>query len=118
MVIEGMYAGQLFTWNFWGTGPTSVSLTFAMPAPFPDAFSQVHLGSYDEFEDRSSAEVAIVQVTNSKGQTKTFPGPGSNYSVRAHGESDMTSITFRMRTKGVRAFAVWQIFIGPEYWID
>lgn len=108
MALQGMYAGQFYAYNF-GSSLSSVSATVAIPPA--NAFSQVHLGDYYEFDDKSAAEVAIVQVTNLGGQVKTFPDPDIQSSVRVVWQSNMTSITFRLRAKEVGAFYVYQIFI-------
>jgi hypothetical protein len=108
MAIKGMYAGQLAAYNF-GSNLSSVSFTLKIPPA--NAFSQVHLADYYEFDDKSAAEVAIVQVKNSQGQTKSFPDPDSVSSWRVVFESNMTSITFRMRAKEIWAFYVFQVFL-------
>jgi hypothetical protein len=108
MAIKGMYSGQLYAYNF-GSNLNSVSWTLAIPPS--NAFSQVHLADYYELDDKSAAEIAIVQVTNSVPQVKKFPDPDSTSSVRVVFENNMTTITFRMRTKEVWAFYVFQVFI-------
>ena len=108
MALQGMYSGQLYAWEM-GGDLNSVSWTLAIPAA--NAFSQVHLGDYYEFDDKSASEIAIVQTTDTQGSKKNYPDPDATNSVRVVWQANMTTMTIVMRAKDVWATYIYQVFL-------
>jgi hypothetical protein len=109
MAIQGMYAGQLYAWQMGGS-LSSASWTLAIPAG--NAFSQVHLADYYEFDDKSASEIAIVQTTDNQGAKKNYPDPDATNSVRVAWQANMTTMTIVMRAKDVWAYYIYQVFLS------
>jgi hypothetical protein len=103
MAIQGMYAWQAYAYNF---DDDLVPVTWEAKFPTVNAFIQVHLGDYYEFDDKSAAEIAIVKLNS-----LPMPDPDSTNSLRVAWQSGLTYMKVQMNVKSVGAFYIIQVFV-------
>jgi hypothetical protein len=103
MAIQGMYSWQLSAYNF---DDDLVPVTWDAHFPSSNAFIQVHLGDLYEFDDKSAAEIAIVQLNS-----LPLPDPDATNSLRVAWQNGLTYMKVQMNVKNVWAFYVVQVFV-------
>src|SRR5690242_9109400 len=108
MALTGMHAWQPYAHN---TDDTLATATWTASIPPGNAFTQVHLANYFEYDDQSSSEIWISQVTNSNGQKTNFPYVDFPSETLIVWEPLMTTLTVSLRVRNSSAHYMVQSFL-------